>query len=206
MKNANKRYLRCTCSRSYVVHVGWRLVWGGEGGGSRSYVFYVGCREVGSQSHANVVWRGGGRTRRRPDAPRRGLALTNRAHVKNTMLAKMGGFIVGTPVLKMGRGVPPHRKLTIEEAFAKPRFQTPKAAPCKREQRGGSPYASRKPPRCHASRICAGLVLLFLVLCFVLFGVGGCEGPLGTSKSAGELKIDSERVQKTGKQRFGRRE
>ena len=52
------------------------------------------------------------------------------------------------------------------------------------KQRGGSPYASRKPPRCHASRTCAGQVIIFLVLCLVLFGFGGWEGPLGSSKSS----------------------
>ncbi len=35
-------------------------------------------------------------------------------------------------------------------------FETPQSS--SGEQRGGSPYASRKPPRCHESRICAGLL------------------------------------------------
>ena len=44
----------------------------------------------------------------------------------------------------------------------------------------------------------ASIIILSLMLSFIRFRrVGG---------SAGELKIDSERVQKTGKQRFGRRE
>ena len=40
----------------------------------------------------------------------------------------------------MGRGEPPYRKLTLAEAFERLRLarsKTPKAAPCKREQRGG---------------------------------------------------------------------
>ena len=44
----------------------------------------------------------------------------------------------------------------------------------------------------------ANIIILSLMLSLIRFRrVGG---------SAGELKIDSERVQKTGKQRFGRRE
>ena len=51
-------------------------------------------------------------------------------------------------VLEMVRGSPHQSKLTHAEAYEEARSQTPKAAPCKREQRGGSQNATRKPPRC----------------------------------------------------------
>ena len=100
----------------------------------------------------------------------------------------------------MGRGVPPYRKLTLAEAFdiatvpnalgssleagsarrISVRFAEAAALPCVQNMRG------------------AIIIILSLMFRLIRFRrVGG---------SAGELKIDSEGVQNTGKQRFGRRE
>ena len=97
-------------------------------------------------------------------------------------------------------GVPPYRKLTLAEAFdiatvsnalgssmqagaarrISVRFAEAAALPCVQNMRGAS-----------------GSILSLMLSLIRFRRVGG---------SAGELKIDSERVQKTGRQRFGRRE
>ena len=77
----------------------------------------------------------------------------------------------------MRGGVPPYRKLTLAEAFDIATVPNALGTSSKREQRGGSPYASRKPPRCHES------------ISYV-----GEYGSRRVRGSAWEIKFDAERV------------
>ena len=104
-----------------------------------------------------------------------------------------------TWVLEIGRGVPPIESLRLRKLSLEARFQTRMQL----QQAGAARrisvrFAEAAALPCVQNMRGASIIILSLMLSLIRFRRAG--------GSAGELKVDSERLPKTGKQRFARRE